>query len=131
MTYVYDAPVRELHHRLPRCLLAMRDQADNHPDRYSGEAMQMWLDYESECSRFGIHPDTDREILAAMIRNSAYYVRQQDHREYHESNGDFARWGRRGGLTTLRRYGSHWYALLALRRWEKITPEELAGYLDR
>jgi len=38
---------------------------------------------------------------------------------------DFRRWGRRGGLTTLRRYGSDCFALLALRRWGRITAEAL------
>jgi hypothetical protein len=33
--------------------------------------------------------------------------------------------GRRGGLTILRRYGSDWFALLALRRWGRISPAEL------
>jgi hypothetical protein len=39
---------------------------------------------------------------------------------------DFGRWGRRGGLATLRRYGTAWFSLLARRRWERITAEALA-----
>ena len=35
------------------------------------------------------------------------------------------RWGRRGGLTVLGRYGTEWFALLALRRWGRITAADL------
>jgi hypothetical protein len=31
-----------------------------------------------------------------------------------------------GGLATLRRYRTNWYSLLALRRWGRITDEDLA-----
>jgi hypothetical protein len=33
--------------------------------------------------------------------------------------------GRRGGFSTLRRYGTSWYSLLALRRWGRLTAEDL------
>jgi len=36
------------------------------------------------------------------------------------------RWGRRGGLATLRSYGTSWYSLLARRRWERVSGTELA-----
>lgn len=36
-----------------------------------------------------------------------------------------ATWGQLGGLTTFYRYGSSWYALLALKRWGRITAEDL------
>lgn len=42
--------------------------------------------------------------------------------------GDFARWGRLGGLETLRRYGRPWFALLARRRWKKVGAEALDLY---
>ena len=40
-----------------------------------------------------------------------------------------ATWGRLGGLTTFYRYGAHYYRLLARRRWEKATAEDLAEYV--
>jgi hypothetical protein len=40
--------------------------------------------------------------------------------------GDFARWGRRGGLATARRYGTAWMTLLARWRGEKIGAYALA-----
>jgi hypothetical protein len=33
--------------------------------------------------------------------------------------------GSRGGLTTLRRYGTNWYSALARKRWGKIDAEDL------
>ncbi len=38
---------------------------------------------------------------------------------------DWRRWGARGGRETFRRYGADWFALLALRRWGRLTPEQL------
>jgi hypothetical protein len=38
---------------------------------------------------------------------------------------DWRRWGSRGGQETVRRYGSSWMALLALRRWGRISATEL------
>ena len=40
-----------------------------------------------------------------------------------------ATWGRLGGLTTFYRYGPAYYRLMARRRWEKVTAEDLAGYV--
>jgi hypothetical protein len=40
---------------------------------------------------------------------------------------DWQRWGRRGGLATLRKYGTDWYSALALKRWGRITDEDLAS----
>ena len=35
-------------------------------------------------------------------------------------------WGRLGGRVTLHRYGRGWFSALALRRWDKLTAEDLA-----
>ncbi len=113
---------REVHHEIPRCLLRLRDQADTHP-RLDGEGVQLWLDYELEALRWGVAPDISREELAALVEGSTVEIGIDEHREYHA--GDFARWGRRGGLATLRRYGTAWFSLLARRRWERITAEAL------
>jgi hypothetical protein len=50
-------------------------------------------------------------------------LEREKHRLIHE--GDWRRWGSRGGRETLRRYGPRWFALLARRRWDRISPEEL------
>ena len=118
------AAAAEVHHRVPRCLLGLRDRADSCADPLSAEALALWMDYECEALRFGVDPDTPRDELAAMIDGSTVEILRQVHREVHA--GDFARWGRRGGLATARRYGTAWMALLARRRWERISTEALA-----
>ena len=112
----------EVHHRAPRCLLGLRDRADAAP--FDGAGIELALEYEHEAMRWGVDPDISREELAAMIEGSAAEIAHEEHREGHA--GDFARWGRLGGLETLRRYGSPWFGTLAARRWERITEEQLA-----
>jgi hypothetical protein len=104
----------------------MRDRADERTE-LDGEGIQRWMDYECEALLFGVDPDTPREELAAMIDGSMVEVSREVHREEHREvhAGDFARWGRRGGLATARRYGTAWMSLLARRRWERITAEAL------
>ena len=110
---------------MPRCLLGLRDRADEHT--ISTERDTAWLDYEFEALRWGVDSDVSREGLAAMVEGSTMELDQGEHREIHA--GDFARWGRRGGLTTLRRYGTVWFSLLAKRRWEKISRRYTGGGL--
>ena len=117
------AAAAEVHHRVPRCLLRLRDRADERAV-LDGESIQRWMDYECEALRFGVDPDTPREELATMIEGSTLEIPRKEHRESHAA--DFARWGRRGGLATARRYGTAWMALLARRRWRKIGAEALA-----
>ncbi len=105
----------EIHHPVPRCLLRLRDRADAHPE-LDGEGIQLWLDYELEALRFGVDPDVSREELAALVEGSTALLPCEEHRAGHSEANDFARWGRRGGLATLRRYGTSWYSLLARRR---------------
>ena len=50
-------------------------------------------------------------------------LERKRHRLLHES--DWQRWRSRGGRETVRRYGSSWMALLALRRWGRISAAEL------
>jgi hypothetical protein len=118
-----DGAKREVHHGLPRCLLKLRDRADAHPE-LDGEGLQRWLDYEFEALRWGVAAEVSREELAALVEGSTVELDRDEHRKRHA--GDFARWGRRGGLATLRRYGTAWFSLLAKRRWEKISAEALA-----
>jgi hypothetical protein len=118
-----SAAAAEVHHAILRCLLAMRDRADSCADLLSAEALAPWMDYECEALRFGLDPDTPREKLAEMVEGSTVEIPRREHRQVHA--GDFARWGRRGGLATARRYGTAWMALLARRRWRKIGAEAL------
>ncbi len=123
MTAPGFAPVPvEIHHEVPRCLLRLRERAE--AAGLTGEGIELALEYEHEARRWGVDPDLSREELAALVEDSAVEIPQEEHRVNHAD--DFARWGRRGGLATLRRYGTAWFSLLARRRWERITAEALA-----
>jgi len=114
----------EVHHRVPRCLLGFfgRFAAGG----LDGEGLQAWVEWEEEAFRYGVNPDVSREELELLIVASASPVLRAAHRAHHSGGGDFARWGRRGGLRTLTLYGRGWFMLLASRRWEKISAEQLA-----
>ena len=112
----------EVHHQVPRYLLGLRDRSDAHAE-LDGEGIQKWLDYELEALRCGVDPDASREELAALIEGSTVEVTTEEHRAMHA--GQWAEWGRLGGLATARRYGTAWFSLLAKRRWERVTAEAL------
>ena len=114
----------EVHHRVPRCLLGFYDRFV--AGELDGEGFQAWFDWEEEAFRYGVDPDVSREELEALIEASTLPVSATMHLSGHSGAGDFARWGRRGGLRTLTLYGRDWFALLARRRWKKITAEQLA-----
>ncbi len=113
----------ELHHRVPQCLLGLYDRAAFHYGDEDCEGIQLWLEFEWEAMRYGVDPDISRDDLAALIEASTVLLPREEHRAAHES--DFVRWGRRGGLATLRRYGTSWFSLLARRRWERLSWAEL------
>ena len=117
-----STPAVEVHHRVPRCLLRLRERADTAP--FDGEGIELAMDFEHEARRWGVDPDVSRDELAAMVEASTVEIPEAEHRAEHAE--DFRRWGRRGGLATLRLYGSPWFAALAARRWERITAEQLA-----
>ena len=121
----------EIHHRIPRCLLGLRDLADAHPTPLSGEGLQLWLDYECEAMRYGVDPDATREELAALIEGSTVEIaRREEHRAIHA--GQWAEWGSLGGRETLKRYGTAWFSLLARRRWGQVgedVPARVFGAL--
>jgi hypothetical protein len=108
---------------VPRCLLRLRERVEAHTE-LDGEGLALWMDYELEALRCGVDPDVSREELRALVEGSTVELSQEEHHNSHAS--DFARWGRRGGLVTVRRYGTAWFGLLAARRWERITAEELS-----
>jgi hypothetical protein len=111
----------EIHHCVPRCLLTLRDKAD--AGALDGAGFQAWLDYEHEALRWGVNPDVSRAELAALIDASLKAIPYEDHRGIHHA--DFARWGRRGGMATLERYGGAWFIALAKRRHGRITRSQL------
>jgi hypothetical protein len=75
--------------------------------------------------RWCVPVEISREDLQALVDRSTVVLERETHRRIHE--GDWRRWGSRGGRETLRRYGPRWFALLARRRWGRISPEGLAA----
>ena len=119
----------EVHHRVPRRLLAAYDRMMAR-EQLDGEALQLWFEYEGLLLEFGLAPDISREELERAIEASAILVTREEHRsEIHAA--DWPRWGHKGGLATLERYGRGWFWHLALRRWNRITAEELACVRER
>jgi hypothetical protein len=114
---------REIHHRVPRCLLKAYDRS--HGPGLEPEDLQAWFDWEEEAFRYEVDPDISREELAALIEGSTVELEGEEHQAGHSAAGDFVRWGRLGGLETLRRYGRPWFSLLGHRRWQKITAAQL------
>jgi hypothetical protein len=113
----------ELHHRVPRCLLRLHDRAVS--GQLDGAGIAAWLEFEHEAMRYGVDVEISHEDLAELVEQSTVLLPREEHRNGHES--DFARWGRRGGLATLRLYGTSWYSALALKRWGRITAADLAA----
>ena len=118
----------EVHHRVPRCLLSFHDRFA--AGGLDGEGLQSWFDWEEEAFRCGVDPDVTREELELLIEASASSVPASAHRSCHSRGGDFARWGRRGGLRTLALYGRPYFALLARLRWGRVEIEALVEYRE-
>ena len=116
---------REIHHRIPRCLLNIYDRG--HGPGLEPEDLQAWFDWEEEAFRYGVDTDISRGDLAALIEGSTVAIAGEEHRASHSAAGDFARWGRLGGLETLRRYGRPWFSLLGRRRWGRASTEMLSS----
>ncbi len=117
---------REIHHRVPRCLLKAWDRG--HGPGLEPEDLAAWFEWEEKAFRYGVDPDVSRDELAALIDGSTVELAGDEHRAGHSAAGDFARWGRLGGLQTLRRYGRPWFALLGRRRWGRVGVGALAQY---
>jgi hypothetical protein len=117
------ASAAQIHHRIPRRLLKVWD--GGHGASLEPEDLAAWIEWEEEAYRYGVDPDVSREVLAALIKGSKVELEVEAHRAAHSEAGDFARWGRLGGLETFALYGPGWFVLLAHRRWEKITAAQL------
>jgi hypothetical protein len=113
----------EVHHAVPRCLLRLHDEARDPSGDLDGAGIQAWLEWEWEAMRWGVPVEIAREDLEGLIERSTILLEREEHRLIHGS--DFKRWGRRGGLATLRRYGTSWYSALALKRWGRLDAEDL------
>jgi hypothetical protein len=111
----------EVHHAAPRCLLTLHERANG--SSLDGEGIQAWVEWEIEAMRWRVPVEIAREDLEALVEASEVVLEREKHRLLH--NNDWKRWGSRGGRETLRRYGADWFALLALRRWGRITAADL------
>ena len=112
---------QEVHHAAPRCLLRLHERANG--TSLNGEGIEAWLEFELEAARWGVPVTIPRADLEALIEQSTVVLEREAHRLLHRN--DWQRWGSRGGRETFRRYGSSWFALLALRRWGRLSPEDL------
>jgi len=112
----------ELHHATPRCLVPLHERA-NEGTQLDGEGIQAWLEWEMEAMRWRVPVEISREDLEALVASSEAVLERERHRLVRSS--DWRRWGRRGGRETLRRYGSGWFSLLALKRWGRASAADL------
>jgi hypothetical protein len=112
----------EVHHTAPRCLLRLWDEAQGEL-RVAG--VGAWLEFEHECRRWNVPVEIDRESLERLVEASTEVLEREKHRLVHAN--DWQRWGRRGGLSTVRRYGTEWMSALALKRWGRISADDLAS----
>ena len=111
-----------VHHGAARCLLSLYQAA--------AEGLVEWAEFDREAGRWGVDPCVTREDLEAVIEGSTRALPATEHRRLHQDAGDFARWGRRGGLRTLALYGRPYFALLARLRWGRVEAEALVSYRE-
>ena len=91
--------------------------------RLDGERVELWLEYEHEAMRYGVDVAISHEDLAELVEVSVVLIDAGGQRRIHET--DFQRWGRRGGIRTLERYGPRWFSWLGRRRHGRATKAEL------
>ena len=111
-----------VHHGAARCLLSLYEAA--------AEGLAEWAEFDAEAERWGVDVRITREDLEAVIEGSTRELPAAEHRRLHQDAGDFARWGRRGGLRTFALYDRPYFALLARLRWGRVGPEALASYRE-
>ncbi|CAA9419202.1 hypothetical protein AVDCRST_MAG82-1309 [uncultured Rubrobacteraceae bacterium] len=115
-----EARAAHVHHGAARSLLSLYDQA--------AEGFGPWSDFDAEAERWGVDYRVTRDELAAMVDGSVCELPAAEHLRLHWDAGDFARWGRRGGLRTLALYGRPYFSLLARFRWSRVEVEAQVGY---
>src|SRR5918998_355887 len=116
-----SSATREEHHAAPRCLMGLHERANDAP--LDGGGIQAWLEWVWEATRWRVPVEISRDELGALVEQSAVVLERETRRLVHGE--DWRRWGARGGRETLRRYGPRWFALLARRRWGRLSPEDL------
>jgi hypothetical protein len=77
------------------------------------------MEWEWEAMLWGVPAEISREDLERLVERSAVLSERVKHRPIHGS--DRRRWGRRGGLATLGRYGTSWFAVLPPYGWGKAS----------
>ncbi|MDX5895171.1 hypothetical protein [Rubrobacter radiotolerans] len=112
----------EVHHRVPRHLLAAYDRMENHTE-IDGEGIELALRFMHLALEYGVSDSVNREELVVLIESSCVELDREYHRRLHAS--DWRVWGQQGGRTTLSRYGKGWFVQLARRRWRKISARDL------
>lgn len=106
---------QEVHHAVPRCLLTLWDEANGCIQ--DGEFSDAWVEFTLEAERWRVPVTISRSDLESLVAASTVVLEREKHRLIHRS--DFARWGRRGGLATLRKYGTDHYRRMAQVRWSR------------
>jgi hypothetical protein len=83
----------DVHHRALRCPLRLFDAAAG--------GLCAWSEFDAEAERWGIEVRVlSREELVAPIEGATCEIPTTKHRRLHQEEGDFVRWGRRGGRRT-------------------------------
>jgi hypothetical protein len=114
----------DVHHGMPRCLLRLFEAA--------ATGLADWSEFDAEAKRWGVEVrGLSGESLAALIESSTLEIPTTEHRRLHQEEGDFVRWGRRGGRRTLSLYGQPYFSLLAKFRWGRVELEALIEHRAR
>ena len=87
----------EVHHAAPHCLISLHEKANG--TSLDGEGIQAWLEWEWEAMRWRVPVEISRDELEALVERSTVVLERENHRLIHE--GDWKRWGSRGGKETL------------------------------
>ena len=115
-----SAHIPEIHHAAPRCLLTLHERANG--AELDGEGIQAWVEWEIEAMRWRVPVEIARSDLEALVdlRRSSWRRRSTA-----SSTPQTGAGGEQGAGGNARRYGADWFALLALRRWGRLSPEDL------
>src|SRR5829696_4615114 len=96
----------EVRHGAPRCLLGLFDAV--------ARGLADCSEFDEEPDRWGIDVGgLSREDVRALIEDATREIPSTEHRWLHQEEGDFVRWGSRGGQSTLSLFGRPYFSLLA------------------